>query len=247
MTRTTLPFLILLLLFFATVTPCFAMTKNIVIKRGHVLCGVSTGIPGFSNVDGKGNWNGIDVDVCRSVAAAVLGDSAKVRYIPLLPKERATALLSGDVDILARNMAWNLTRDSSLNMNFVGVTFHDLQGFLVAKKINVTSILELKDFTVCLQSGTTYGDSLAEYLQESEIKYKTVYSETPDQIIKDFQAERCEVITGGRAQLRECAVRWNTLLIHLFYLKSSPISPWVQRYAMVMITGLILSGGQSLP
>jgi len=181
---------------------CFGFTRDLVVERGYVLCGVSTGIPGFSNVDGKGNWSGLDVDVCRAVAAAVLGDAGKVRYIPLLPKERATALIAGDIDILARNLAWNLTRDSSLAMNFVAVTFYDLQGFLVANRINAKSIVELKEFSVCLQSGTTYGDSLREYLQESELKYKTVVSDTPDQIVKDFEAGRCEVITGGRAQLQ---------------------------------------------
>lgn len=194
--------LFFVLLYCCLHSSCLALTTELVKKRGHLLCGVSTGIPGFSNVDGKGNWSGLDVDVCKAVSAAVLGDATKVKYIPLLPNERATALLSGDVDVLARNMAWNLTRDSSLNMNFVTVTFHDLQGFLAAKHINVKSILELQEFSVCLQSGTTYGESLAEFLQESEITYKMVVSDTPDQLVKDFQEGRCEIITGGRAQLQ---------------------------------------------
>lgn len=197
-----LQIVLLITLLTLTASQCFGITKDLVVERGYVLCGVSTGIPGFSNVDGKGNWSGLDVDVCRAVAAAVLGDAEKVKYIPLLPKERATALIAGDIDILARNLAWNLTRDSSLAMNFVAVTFYDLQGFLVANRINANSIVELKEFSVCLQSGTTYGDSLREYLQESELKYKTVVSDTPDQIVKDFEAGRCDVITGGRAQLQ---------------------------------------------
>ncbi len=181
---------------------CFAFTMDEVVKRDHVLCGVSTGLPGFSSADDKGNWSGLDVDVCRAVAAAVLNDGEKVKYVPLLPKERATALLSGEIDILSRNLTWNLTRDSSLNMNFVAIIFYDQQGFLVSKKINVKSILELKEFSVCLQSGTTSAASLGEYLQESELSYKTVESNTPDQIVKDFEAGRCQVITGGRAQLQ---------------------------------------------
>lgn len=194
--------LVVLIISFFYSTVSTAYTRDEVIQRGHLLCGVSTGIPGFSNVDGKGNWSGLDVDICRAVAAAVLNDASKVKYIPLLPKERATALLAGEIDILSRNYAWNLTRDSSLNLNFAAVTFFDLQGFLVAGTTNAESILEFKDFSVCLQSGTTYEESLAEYLQESGLQYKVVISDTPDQIIEDFEAGRCEVITGGRAQLQ---------------------------------------------
>jgi general L-amino acid transport system substrate-binding protein len=179
-----------------------ASIRDEVKERGAVRCGVSTGIPGFSNVDGSGNWSGIDVDVCRAVAAAVLSDASKVEYIPLLPKERATALLTGAVDILSRNLAWDLTRDTALSMNFAAVTFHDLQGFLVAGQPEAKSIFDLGTFTVCLQAGTHDQESLAEYLQESEVQYKSVTSDTPDQIIKDFEEGRCEVITGGRAQLQ---------------------------------------------
>lgn len=179
-----------------------ASIRDEVKERGKVRCGVSTGIPGFSNVDGSGNWSGIDVDVCRAVAAAVLSDANQVEYIPLLPKERATALLTGTVDILSRNMAWNLTRDTALSMNFAAVTFHDLQGFLVAGQIEGKSIFDIGEFTVCVQAGTNDEERLAEYLQESEIQYKSVTSDTPDQIIKDFEEGRCKVITGGRAQLQ---------------------------------------------
>ncbi len=179
-----------------------AFVRDEVIKRDQLHCGVSTGIPGFSNVDGKGNWSGIDVDVCRAVAAAVLGDAAKVKYVPLLPKERVTALLAGDVDILSRNLAWNLTRDSSLSMHFAAVTFYDLHGFLATEQTGAKSILEFKEFSVCLMDGTTSAESLADYLQESGLKYKTVVSDTPDRIVKDFEAGRCEVVAGGRAQLQ---------------------------------------------
>ena len=191
---------LLLVLFTASLSSAF--TKDEVVRRDHLLCGVSTGVPGFSSVDGKGNWSGIDVDVCRAVAAAVLGSAKKVKYVPLLPKERATSLLAGDIDILARNLTWNLTRDSSQSMNFVAVTFLDSQGFVVAKSLNVESILDLQDFTVCLESGSRYDANLSEYLQESVLRYKTVVSETVDQIVKDFEAGRCDVITGGRAQLQ---------------------------------------------
>lgn len=191
-----------LVLVILAATCAAAFTKDKVIKRDHVLCGVSTGVPGFSSVDGEGNWRGLDVDVCRAVAAAVLNDSQKVKFVPLLPKERATALLSGEIDILARNLTWNLTRDSAQNMNFATITFYDLQGFLVTKRLEVESLLDLKNFTVCLQSGAQLEQNLADFLHESSLKYKTVISDTPDQILKDFQAGTCDVITGGRAQLQ---------------------------------------------
>ncbi|MEE4242165.1 MAG: amino acid ABC transporter substrate-binding protein [Desulfopila sp.] len=196
---------LLVIFFLSTVllsSPATAFVRDEVIRRDHLLCGVSTGIPGFSHVDGKGNWSGIDVDICRAVAAAVLGDASKVKYIPLLPKERVTALLAGDVDILSRNLAWNLTRDSSLNMNFAAVTFYDLQGFLASVQLGVKSLLELKEFSVCLLAGTNSEESLADYLQESGLKYKAVVTDTPDQIVKDFEEGRCGVIAGGRAQLQ---------------------------------------------
>lgn len=197
----------LIIVFFAyftllSVATCHAFIRDDVVQRGYLHCGVSTGMPGFSNADDKGNWSGLDVDVCRAVAAAVLHDASKVKYIPLLPRERAAALLAGEIDILSRNLTWNLTRDSSLNMNFTAIIFYDQQGFLVSKKLNIKSIVELKEFSVCLQSGTTYEESLEEYLQESELKYKTAMSDNPGQIVKDFEDGRCDVITGGRAQLQ---------------------------------------------
>jgi general L-amino acid transport system substrate-binding protein len=120
-----------------------------------LVCGVSTGLPGFSLPDEKGNWTGIDVDVCRGVAAAVLGDASKVKFIPLTAKERFTALQSGEIDVLSRNTTWTHTRDASLGLNFTGVTYYDGQGFLVQKELGVKSALELDGASVCIQSGTT--------------------------------------------------------------------------------------------
>ncbi len=197
-----LQFVVALIICLLVAVDSQAFTRDKVRERGQLLCGVSTGIPGFSSVDGKGNWSGLDVDICRAVAAAVLGEADKVEFVPLLPKERATALLAGEIDILSRNYAWNLTRDASLNLNFAAVTFYDLQGFLAAQSVNIESILELKEFNVCVQSGTTCEESLAEYLQQSGIHYKAVVSDTPGQIIKDFEAGRCQIVTGGRAQLQ---------------------------------------------
>lgn len=117
----------------------FAGTLQDVQKAGELKCGVSTGLAGFSNPNEKGQWEGIDVEYCQAVAAAVLGDKTKVKYVPLNAKERFTALQSGEVDVLSRNTTWTLQRDASLGLNFAGVTYYDGQGFMVKKDLGVKS------------------------------------------------------------------------------------------------------------
>ena len=124
-------------------------------SRGTLVCGVNTGLAGFSQADSQGRWSGLDVDVCRSVAAAILGDPGKVRYVPLNAAQRFTALQSGEIDILPRNTTWTLTRDASLGIHFTGVNFYDGQGFMVPKSLNVKSAKDLRGATVCVQAGTT--------------------------------------------------------------------------------------------
>ena len=130
-------------------------TLDAVKKKGFVQCGISDGLPGFSYADAKGKYVGLDVDVCRAVAAAVFGDAGKVKYSPLTAKERFTALQSGEVDILSRNTTWTSSRDAAMGLNFTGVTYYDGQGFLVNKKLGVASARELDGATVCIQAGTT--------------------------------------------------------------------------------------------
>ena len=132
-----------------------ADTLKTVKDRGMVSCGVSEGLPGFSTPDDKGNWTGIDVDVCRAVAAAIFNDPTKVKFMPLNAKNRFTALQSGEIDLLSRNTTWTLSRDTSLGANFAGVTYYDGQGFMVKKALKVNSALELNSASVCVQTGTT--------------------------------------------------------------------------------------------
>ena len=129
-------------------------TLDAVKKKGFVQCGVSTGLPGFSAADDKGAFTGIDVDMCRAVAAAIFGDADKVKYSPLTAKERFTALQSGEVDMLPRNTTWTYTRDSSLGLNFAGVNYYDGQGFLVTKALGIKSALEMDGASFCIQAGT---------------------------------------------------------------------------------------------
>ena len=178
-----------------------ASTKEEVAKRGVFNCGVSTGLPGFSIADEKGEWAGIDVDVCRAIAAATLGDATKIKYIPLNAKERFTALQSGEIDALVRGTTWTLTRDTSLGLNFTGVNYYDGQGFLVSKKLGVKSALELDGAAVCIQSGTTTELNLADYFKENNMSYKAVVFDTHDATAKAFDNGRCDVLTSDQSQL----------------------------------------------
>jgi len=137
------------------VTAASADTLADVQAKGSVQCGVSQGLPGFSNQDDSGNWTGIDVDLCRAVAAAVFGDANAVKFTPLSAKERFTALSSGEVDILSRNTTWTMTRDTQLGLNFAGVNYYDGQGMMVPSGLGVTSALELDGASICTNTGTT--------------------------------------------------------------------------------------------
>ncbi len=178
-----------------------ADTLDSVKSKGFVQCGVSTGLPGFSNADKSGNWKGLDVDVCRAVAAATLGDASKVKFTPLTAKERFTALQSGEIDMLSRNTTWTLTRDASLGLNFAGVNYYDGQGFMVSKGLGVKSALELDGAAVCLQAGTTTELNLADYFRENGMKYKAITYDTSDATVKGFEAGRCDVLTSDQSQL----------------------------------------------
>ncbi|HTN33221.1 MAG TPA: amino acid ABC transporter substrate-binding protein [Marinobacter sp.] len=176
-------------------------TFDAVKKQGFVQCGVNIGVPGFSNTDDSGNWKGIDVDVCRAVAAAMFGDASKVKFTPLTAKERFTALQSGEIDILSRNTTWTLTRDASLGINFTGVTYYDGQGFLVKKALGVKSAEELSGASVCVQSGTTTELNLADYFRSHKMKFKPVTYDTADATAKAFDAGRCDALTSDQSQL----------------------------------------------
>ncbi len=176
-------------------------TFDAVKKKGYVQCGVSTGLPGFSNPDDKGHWKGLDVDVCRAVAAAMFGDASKVRYTPLTAKERFTALQSGEVDMLSRNTTWTLTRDTSLGLNFAGVNYYDGQGFMVKKSLGVKSAKELDGAAICVQAGTTTELNMADYFRSHNMKFTPITFDTSDATAKAFDAGRCDVLTSDQSQL----------------------------------------------
>jgi general L-amino acid transport system substrate-binding protein len=178
-----------------------AGTLDDVKAKGTLSCGVSTGLAGFSQKDEKGAWSGLDVDVCRAVAAAVLGDASKVQYKALTAKERFTALQSGEIDMLSRNTTWTHTRDTSLGLNFAGVVYYDGTGFMVSKKLGVKSAVELDGANACIQAGTSTELAISDYFREKKISYKPVTFDTSDQTRAGFESGRCDFLTSDQSQL----------------------------------------------
>jgi general L-amino acid transport system substrate-binding protein len=172
-----------------------AETLKTVKDRGVLSCGVSQGLPGFSSPDDKGNWTGLDVDICRAIAAAIFDDPTKIKFVPLSAKDRFTALQSGEIDVLSRNTTWTLSRDTSLGANFTGVTYYDGQGFLVKKSLKVNSALELNSASVCVQTGTTTEQNLADYFKGNNMKYEVIAFSTIDETVKAYESGRCDVFT----------------------------------------------------
>jgi general L-amino acid transport system substrate-binding protein len=180
-------------------------TLDAIKARGQVVCGVNTGLAGFSAADSQGKWTGLDVDVCRAIAAAVLGDPEKVKWVPLTAQQRFTALQSGEVDILSRNTTWTLTRDASLGLNFAAVTYYDGQGFMVPTKLNLKSAKQLKGATVCVQSGTTTEKNLTDFSRANKLDLKPVVFEKLEAANGAYFSGRCAAYTtdaSGLASIR---------------------------------------------
>ena len=179
-----------------------ASTVDATKKQGFVKCGVSQGLPGFSNADESGKWTGIDVDVCRAVAAAVLGDANKVKYTPLSAKERFTALQAGEIDVLSRNTTWTLERDAAIGLTFVGVNFYDGQGFMVRKKTGIKSVNDFKNgVKVCTNTGTTTELNMADFFKSKGVKYEPVVFEKADEVVQAYDSGRCDTYTTDKSGL----------------------------------------------
>ncbi|HYD99422.1 MAG TPA: amino acid ABC transporter substrate-binding protein [Alphaproteobacteria bacterium] len=177
-------------------------TLDAIKQKGFVQCGVNTdAVPGFSAADSQGNWTGLDVDYCRAVAAAVLGDGQKVKFTPLNAQQRFTALQSGEIDVLSRNTTWTLTRDGSLGLHFVGVTYYDGQGFMVKKELGLKSATELDGAAVCVQSGTTTELNMADYFRAIGKKFSPVVFESQEEAVSAFFGGRCDAYTGDASTL----------------------------------------------
>ena len=176
-------------------------TLDVVKERGVLKCGSNTGLAGFGNPNDDGVWEGIDVDVCRAVAAAVFGDASKVEYVPLTTKVRFTVLQSGEVDMLSRNTTWTLQRDVELGLEFIGVNYYDGQGFMVPSALGVSSATELDGASVCIQVGTTTEMNLADYFSANGMSYEAVPVETNSEADAAYIAGRCDVYTTDASGL----------------------------------------------
>lgn len=176
-------------------------TFDAVKAKGFVQCGVNTGLAGFAAPDSQGVWKGLDVDLCRAIAAAMFGDASKVKYTPLTAQQRFTALQSGEIDVLARNTTQTLSRDASLGLIGAGVNYYDGQGFIVTKKLGVKSAKELNGATVCVQPGTTTELNLADYFRANKIDFKPVVIEKMDEVVAAYASGRCDAYTTDKSGL----------------------------------------------
>jgi general L-amino acid transport system substrate-binding protein len=209
-----------------------AQTLKTVKDRGMLSCGVSQGLPGFSTPDDKGNWTGLDVDICRAIAAAIFNDATKIKFVPLSAKDRFTALQSGEIDVLSRNTTWTLSRDTSLGANFTGVTYYDGQGFLVKKSLKVNSALELNSASVCVQTGTTTEQNLADYFKGNNMKYEVIAFATADETVKAYESGRCDVFTSDVSQLYAERLKVATPADHVVLpevISKEPLGPMVRH------------------
>ncbi len=178
-----------------------AATLDDVKAKGFVQCGVSQGLPGFSNPDANGNWSGMDVDLCRAVAAAIFGNGDAVKFTPLSAKERFTALQSGEIDLLSRNTTWTMSRDTQLGLNFAGVNYYDGQGFMIRTSMNINSALELSGASICTNTGTTTELNVADYFRANNMEYELVAFEKSDEVVAAYDAGRCDVYTTDQSGL----------------------------------------------
>ena len=209
-----------------------AGTLDVVKDRGNLICGSNTGLAGFGNPNDAGVWEGIDVDVCRAVAAAVFGDASKVEYVPLTSKVRFTSLQSGEVDMLSRNTTWTLQRDVELGLEFVGVNYYDGQGFMVNKSLGVRSAKDLDGASVCIQTGTTTELNLADFFSSNNMSYEAVTIETNDEARQNYEAGRCDIYTtdaSGLASTRSSLPNPNDHMVLPEIISKEPLGPAVRQ------------------
>ena len=209
-----------------------AKTLSNISKKGFIQCGVSQGLPGFSTPDKQGKWQGIDVDFCRALAAAILKDSKKVRFTPLSAKERFTALQSGEVDLLSRNTTWTLVRDTKLGLDFAGVIYYDGQGFMVRKTLGVKSAKELDGATVCVNIGTTTELNVGDFFRKHGMKYKLVSYEKDDEVIAAYDSGRCDTYTTDQSGLYANRIKLKKPSDHMILpeiISKEPLGPVIRH------------------
>jgi general L-amino acid transport system substrate-binding protein len=207
-------------------------TLNNVKQKGYLQCGSNPALSGFGVPDARGNWTGFDVDYCRAIAAAIFNDPSKVRFIPLTAKDRFTALQSGEVDVLARNSTWTMSRDTQLSLDFPAVNYFDGQGFMVRKSVGVSSAKELTGASVCTQQGTTTELNLADFFRSNNLKYEVVAFATADETFKAYDSGRCDAFTTDASGLYSEKLRASNPDDHLILpeiISKEPLGPAVRH------------------
>lgn len=207
-------------------------TFDAVKKKGFVQCGVHTGLPGFSLADSKGEWSGIDVDVCRAVAAMMFGDATKYKVTPVTTQQRFTALQSGEVDVLTRNTTATLTRDTTLGLMSTGTNYYDSQGIMVSKALGVDSAKGLSGAAVCVQPGTTTELNLADWFRSNGLEFKPVVINSPDEALRSYVAGRCDAYTTDKSGLATIRSTLNDPDEHVILpedFSKEPLGPMVRQ------------------
>ena len=209
-----------------------AQTLKTVKEHGHLDCGVSEGLPGFSATNDKGEWSGLDVDFCRALAAAIFNDATKVQFAPLSSEDRFSALQSKKVDVLSRNSTWTMGRETSLGLIFAAVTYYDGQGFMVRNALNIELALELAGKSICAKSGTTSELNLADYFRNNRLSYKVLTFPSADEALKAYEGGRCEALTSDVSQLYALRTELGTPRDHIILpdiISKEPLGPVVRQ------------------
>lgn len=246
--------LISVLAFGAVAAGAHAATLDAVKSKGVLTCGANSGLAGFSIPDDKGQWTGLDVDFCRAMAAAVLGDATKVKFVALDAKNRFTALQSGEVDVLSRNTTWTSSRESTLGLLFGPVTYYDGQGFMVRKKLNVSSAKELNGASICVQQGTTTELNLADYFRANNMKYESVAFQGENETLKAYESGRCDAFTTDASGLYSERLRLINPDEHIVLpeiISKEPLTPSVRQgddqwFNVMRWTGFALINAEEL-
>jgi general L-amino acid transport system substrate-binding protein len=209
-----------------------AATLDTVKQRGSLSCGSNGQLPGFGLPDAQGNWTGLDVDFCRAIAAAIFNDAGKVKFVALTARDRFTALQTGDVDVLARDTTWTLSRDAQLGLNATGISYYDGQGFMVRKSLKVNAARELDGAAICVQQGTTTELNLADYFRANRMRLKTVTFATIDEALKAYESGRCDAYTTDASSLygsRLKLARADENMVLMEIISKEPLAPFVRH------------------
>ncbi|MFD2206988.1 amino acid ABC transporter substrate-binding protein [Kiloniella antarctica] len=210
----------------------FAGTLDDVKARGYINCGVSEGVPGFSNPNSDGDWTGLDVDMCRAVSAAIFGEGDKIKFIPLASKQKILAVVTGQVDLTSRTTTWTMKRDTKEGVDFTTVVFYDGQGFMTRKSLGVKSAKELNGATVCVTSGTTTELNLADFSRANNIEFEPVVFEGKKEAVNAYRSGRCDALTTDNSQLASFRTTMKDPSAHIVLpdvISKEPLAPLVKH------------------